>query len=324
MNQRFASVVVVLLLLAQTVLLYGQAEARGGRLEAALLGGLAPVARSVAFARGGTLGFIESLKMAGALRRDKERLSRRVLELESEVARLHGVEQELERLARLAAYRRPTIGSFVGDVVFADADSYLRTIIVWAGSEQPSGQQAVVTEDGLVGRVVVATGNYAKVQLVTDVTSAASAMVERTRRQGIARGAGDRGLLLDNLPMQSDVLVGDRVVTAGLDGVFPRGIPIGTVREVADRSGLFKHVELAPAVDFGVLEKVYLLSDAPLAEDVRDALVEREPGPVGAVERPSRGSGLAAPAPDESIPDVDTPADGDRASGSPAGSGTAP
>ncbi len=91
--------------------------------------------------------------------------------------------------------------------------------------------------------------------------AAVGGMVLRTRRQGVVRGGGRRsgGLELDYVPLQADVRPGDRVVTAGIDGVYPRGIPIGTVVPVEQGGQLFHRIQLAPAVDFGALDQVYLL-----------------------------------------------------------------
>jgi rod shape-determining protein MreC len=118
--------------------------------------------------------------------------------------------------------------------------------------------QPVVTPEGLVGRVVEVAGPYAKVQLITDRAAAASAVIARTRRQALVRGGSDL-LELDFVPLQASVLPGDRVLTAGTDGIYPRGIPIGTVVEVGDSGELFREVAVAPAVDFAFLDRVYLL-----------------------------------------------------------------
>jgi rod shape-determining protein MreC len=92
-------------------------------------------------------------------------------------------------------------------------------------------------------------------------------MVSRTRRQGVVR-SGPRGLELDFLPQQADVRVGDRVVTSGIDGIYPRGLPIGVVTEVERGDELFYDLQLEPAVDFGVLDQVYLLEPQPIPDEL--------------------------------------------------------
>jgi len=110
------------------------------------------------------------------------------------------------------------------------------------------------------------------VQLVTDRSSAVGAMIERTGRQGVARGDGHSSLELDYVPLQADVRPGDRVVTAGIDGIYTRGIPIGVVSAVRPGTQLFFRVEVAPLVDFGALDHAYLLAPLPDARALSESL----------------------------------------------------
>ncbi|KAB2965051.1 MAG: rod shape-determining protein MreC, partial [Thermoanaerobaculia bacterium] len=102
----------------------------------------------------------------------------------------------------------------------------------------------------------------AKVQLVTDRAAGVAVLLEAARRQGILRGAGPGRLEVDYVPRQADVAVGDRVVTAGVDGVYPRGLPVGTVSAVEAGNEMFHRVEVTPAVDFADLSLVFLLEGA--------------------------------------------------------------
>jgi rod shape-determining protein MreC len=88
----------------------------------------------------------------------------------------------------------------------------------------------------------------------------------------VVRG-GSRGneLELDYLPLQADVRPGDRVLTAGIDGVYPRGIPIGTIVSVKPGGQLFHRIQVAPAVDFGTLDQVYLLDYQTVPETLKEA-----------------------------------------------------
>jgi rod shape-determining protein MreC len=121
----------------------------------------------------------------------------------------------------------------------------------------------VVTDAGLVGRVVFVAGPYAKVQLVSDRAAAVGVQLERSRRQGVLRGSQPGELLLDFVPRQVEIEVGERVVTAGIDGVYPRGIPVGAVASVEPGDEAFHRIVVTPAVDFSRLSFVYLL-EAPL------------------------------------------------------------
>jgi rod shape-determining protein MreC len=103
-----------------------------------------------------------------------------------------------------------------------------------------------------------------RVQLVTDPVSSVGALLQRTRITGIAVGDGRSTLRLRYLPLMADVAVGDRVVTSGMGGVFPKGIPLGIVTAREQRSGaLFQEAVVEPAVDLSRLEEVTLFVRPP-------------------------------------------------------------
>ena len=83
----------------------------------------------------------------------------------------------------------------------------------------------------------------------------------------------------DKLPVQFDVRVGDRIVTAGVDGIFPRGVPVGEVVSVEADQGIFHRIVVQPAVDLGALETVQVLSRAAIPEEVRQQLGLLAPAP---------------------------------------------
>jgi rod shape-determining protein MreC len=254
---------VLLLLLAQLVLVTMQVRSQASgatRLESLALRLIAPVTRVVS-------GTVDVAKSAGSGFRSRDALLEEVRRLEAENEalrmerlRLRSLDDQVERLSNALGYRPAFEGQLrLADVVYVDHSSWLRTLFLFEPGRQAVASSPVMSTTGLVGRVILAEGSYAKVQLVTDRASGVGAMVERTRRQGIARGAGREGLTLEYVPLQADVQVGDRIVTSGTDGLYPRGIPIGTVREVAPGGELFHSIALAPAVDFGQLDQVFVL-----------------------------------------------------------------
>ena len=87
-----------------------------------------------------------------------------------------------------------------------------------------------------------------------------------------------RGALhLDFVPLRTDVRVGDEVVTAGIDGVYPRGVPIGRITSVDAGDELFLRIELTPAVDFGRLDRAYVLARERLPEELKEATIDGRP-----------------------------------------------
>ena len=102
-------------------------------------------------------------------------------------------------------------------------------------------------------------------------------MLARTRRQGIARGAEEGLLTLDFVPLRSDVEVGDQVVTAGIDGIYPRGVPVGRVASVEAGDELFLRIEMTPAVDFSRLDHAFVLTAERVPADLQEAPLDESP-----------------------------------------------
>lgn len=274
MDERRTGWVLIVVLVGQLVFLAIQgARAGQTRLEALGLRLLGPMARGVASIPEGMTGAREGMKLRGTLLEENQRLRREVEELRLRLLRLTDVEGEMLRLGAALRYPTPPAGRIRAvDIVYVDHTSWLRTLVLYTGDVPARVNQPVLSPEGLVGRVVNVAGPYAKVQLVTDLAASVGGMVLRTRRQGVVRGGrqGSGGLELDYVPLQADVRPGDRVLTAGIDGVYPRGIPVGTVISVEHGGQLFHRIQLAPAVDFGLLDQVYLLDYEAVPQKVKE------------------------------------------------------
>lgn len=274
MDERRTAWVLIVVLVGQLVYLALQgARAGETRLERLGLRLLGPMARGVASIPAGVAGAREGVKLRGTLLEENRRLRLEVEQLRLNLLRLTDVEGEMRRLGNAVRYPTPPAGGVRAvDIVYADHSSWLRTLILYTGPVKALKNQPVLSPDGLVGRVFDVSGSYAKVQLITDSSAGVGGMILRTRRQGVVRGGGGGSTLeLEYVPLQADVRPGDRVLTAGIDGVYPRGIPIGTILSVEAGGQLFHRIQVAPAVDFGTLDQVYLLDyqavPPPLKED---------------------------------------------------------
>jgi len=136
-----------------------------------------------------------------------------------------------------------------------------RTLVIDRGSVHGvKPGQAVIVNEGVVGRVVEASWHAARILLITDESSNVDALIQPSRDQGILQGAGARGCRLKYVGRMAQVRAGDAVVTSGIAGVFPKGLLLGIVRRVEKTTALFQKIEIAPAVDFGRLEEVYVLT----------------------------------------------------------------
>lgn len=270
MSERRTAWLLVALLAAQLILLSVEAPSPDGPgdnvLESALLRAVAPISHAVSSIAGGVQGVGSGWRSRRTLVDENRLLESRVEELERELILLGELEAEVDRLSEALDYRQSADRRLrVADVVYADHTSRMATLIVYVGEQPAEVNQPVVGDDGLVGRVVDVVPGYARVQLLSDPAAAVGGMIQRTRRQGVVR-SGPAGLTLDYLPMQADVVAGDRVVTSGIDGIYPRGLPVGTVTAIEPGEELFAVIRLAQAVDFSVLDQVYLLPRRTLPE----------------------------------------------------------
>jgi rod shape-determining protein MreC len=261
-SRLFAAAVLV----GQLFLLAAQSPDRGGAgaerslLAGAALRGVAPLASAVA-AAGDAAGAIgDSLRTRGDLQEENDRLRAELRELRRAELRLSELELESAALARGLAFARDNaLALRAARVVYLDRSSWLRTLLVRVGAAGARVDQVVMTESGVVGRVIEASGPWAKVQLVTDRAAALGAYLEGARRQGIAHGSAPDELELDHIPRQVAVEVGDRVLTAGIDGVYPRGLPVGFVVAVEPGSEMFHRIRVRPYVELSELGVVFLL-----------------------------------------------------------------
>jgi len=196
------------------------------------------------------------------LREESLRLTREAAVLQRRISYLEEQALETQRLQGLLAMREVSRAEFLAArVVGKDPTNWFKSILIDRGSLAGIRRnQPVVAPDGLVGRVVEVTPTAAKVQLITDPVSAAGGLIQRTRVIGIVSGSLGAGLKVRYLPLMADIAIGDEVVTSGMGGVFPKGIPLGRVIAAERRSGaLFQEATLAPNVDLSRLEEVLIL-----------------------------------------------------------------
>ncbi|MEK6580535.1 MAG: rod shape-determining protein MreC, partial [Bdellovibrionota bacterium] len=137
--------------------------------------------------------------------------------------------------------------------------------------------------EGTVGRILRTTRNSADIVTVLDMLSAVDAIVERSRARGIVEGLTDEICVLRYTLRTDDVQLGDILITSGLGGIFPKGIPIGVVSKVNRKAfGITQEIEIHPNVDFTKLEEVLVvtnLKDDPLAELAHGDLTGKENSP---------------------------------------------
>jgi rod shape-determining protein MreC len=211
-----------------------------------------------------TLGIWATYRDWKNVRAENRRLREEAQRLRVEALRVSETDDENRRLRRLLTLKESLpLETLAGEIIAREWGGWVRSLTVNRGrADSVARLTAVIAPDGLVGRIVDVRAGSSVVQVLTDPASTVGAHVTRTRTPGVVEGE-PRGTLRfkymarDGAGMQ----VGDLVVTSGLGGLFPGGIPIGRVRSLDDRgSALFHYAQLAPVVDFARIDEVLLLT----------------------------------------------------------------
>jgi rod shape-determining protein MreC len=183
--------------------------------------------------------------------------------------RAHGLEQLLEMRDRV------TLQTTAAEVIGGAATLDFRTVTIDKGTRDGlRPDMAIISPAGVVGRVVVPSARSAKVQLLVDRNAAAGALIERSRAQGVVVGAGEDRLRLENVSESADIVVGDTVVSSGIEGIYPKGFVIGTVESVEKSGPSYKRITVKPAVDFSSLEEVLVVTTPTPAHEAGQGVSE--------------------------------------------------
>ncbi|MEI6306016.1 MAG: rod shape-determining protein MreC [Deltaproteobacteria bacterium] len=151
--------------------------------------------------------------------------------------------------------------SLTATVVGEDVTSWFRTMIIDRGSSSGIRQgMAVISADGIAGQTVKVSTSTSRVLLMTDHASGIAAVIQRSRARGVVKGKGEGLCSMVFTNRDEDVKVGDQVVSSGIGGVFPKGLPIGEVTMVKrGEYGIFQTVTIRPVVNFSHLEEVLVV-----------------------------------------------------------------
>jgi rod shape-determining protein MreC len=277
-------------LLAQLLLLAVQIkrDSRGRLIRVWAISAAYPFERSGAWGFGKIRGVWTHYFALQDTEKENEALRVENDTLKLTISQLQGRAAEADRLAALLSFKQshekvPIVG---GRVIAASAGTASRTVEIDRGERDGIRRNmAVITPDGAVGKVIEVYRDTSQVLLLTDKEGGAGAMLVDTRTQGPVGGTGEPTMLMKYVATEENVPVGEKIVTSGMDKIFPRDIPIGTVVEVK-AGNPFKQIRVQPAAKLDRLETVIvLLTQAPV-EFKNEAQVSQGPGPAAAAEKP--------------------------------------
>ena len=119
---------------------------------------------------------------------------------------------------------------------------------------------AVITADGLVGKVLRVFGSSAQVLLINDQSSGVGVILDKSRLQGVIKGTAAGEVILEKVMTDEQVTPGERIVTSGGDQIFPKGITVGTVMKVSPGADLFLNIRVRPSANLSRLEEVLVIT----------------------------------------------------------------
>jgi rod shape-determining protein MreC len=252
------------LVAACLVLLTLQSRGYGSTAGDAFAVVTAPIQTVLAKASRSTFGIWTTYLDWKNVRAENRRLREEVQELRVQALRVNETDDENRRLRRLLALQEQLpLTTLSGEVIAREWGGWIRSLTVNRGrGDNVPRLTAVISPNGLIGRVVDVRPGASIVQVLTDPASTVGAHVLRTRTPGIIEG-DPRGTLRFKFMARDGAAIqnGDVLVTAGQGGLFPRGIPIGTVRSIDNRgAALFHYAEITPAVDFARVDEVLLVT----------------------------------------------------------------
>jgi rod shape-determining protein MreC len=235
-------------------------------LERGVGGAAYPFARAVRAVSGSVKGVWDGYFNLVGLVKENRRLKEYAGQLSREDTRLR---EELAKAARadklLSFKERSGYGVIAASVVGRDATSWFKSVWVDAGADDGvTKNMPVAVSDGLVGRVLRQYPGTSRVLLITDPGSAVSCIIERSRDTGILVGQGSELCRLQYVAAHASIVPGDLVVASGLDGVYPKGMPVGVVVQASKAAtGYFQDVQVRPAADLARLEDLLIIKYAP-------------------------------------------------------------
>lgn len=241
-------------------------------LEALTFGVFAEVQRATTSGIGGARDVWQNYFALQQTRQENQQLRTEVAQLRVGLQQERALAEQSRVLQKLLELKTDiSLKTTAAYVIAGGASPDFRTATIDKGtSDGLKPDMAVISPAGVVGRIILPTARAAKIQLLIDRDAAAGAVTERGRAQGVVVGTGT-SLRFDHVPGTADIKVGDRVVTSGIEGIYPKGFEIGKVESIERRSGEFSAVIIRPAVEFSSIEAVLVvLTESSLAAVAAD------------------------------------------------------
>ncbi len=288
------------------------------------VGAVTPLEKALVWTRTSSRNLWHNYFYLRGVRAENRDLKAQIERMSLEQVRMSQDADQARRLQALLAFKEQFISQTMAAQVIGSSGSELsRSVYIDKGEHDGiKPDMAVITADGVVGKVLHVYRSTSLVLLIDDQTSGVGAILDKTRLQGILRGTPSGEVVLEKVMSDEAVPAGEQVLTSGGDGVYPKGLLVGRVTKVSPGSELFLNIRVHPAADLSRLEEVLVVTkidekqaepDPTSAARAVDILAERLPGvpskPEGAEKNgvPSTAAPGAAATTTGAIP-ADVPA----------------
>ena len=269
-----------------------------------------PLEKALVWCQNGLGGIWSNYVYLRGVRQENRELKFEIERLRLEQVRLSDDAQQARRLQALLGFKETYIAKTVAaQVIGSSGSEQSRSIYIDKGtSAGVDKDMAVITADGLVGRVLRAFGSSAQVLLINDQSSGVGVILDKSRLQGVIKGTASGEVVVEKVMTDEQVTPGERIVTSGGDQIFPKGITVGTVMKVTPGADLFLNIRVKPSANLSRLEEVLVITKkedrAPSVAETNsvravDILTQRLPSvpdkPPAEASQPSTPEGSATP-----------------------------
>ena len=270
------------------------------------VGAVSPFERTLVWLQNGAGDIWHNYFYLRGVRAENRQLKEQIEQMRLEQVRLNQDAAQAHRLQALLAFKEQFVAKTVAAQVIGSSgmDS---SRVVYIDKGENAGikrDMAVITADGIVGKVLLVYPTVSQVLLINDLTSGVGVLLGESRLQGVLAGAANGEVTLNGVMSDEQVPMGEAVVTSGGDQIFPKGLPVGTVSRVGLGRDLFLNIKIKPAANLSKLEEVLVLVEKQerqaIAEDkvhvrAADILAQRLPSvPDKPAVDPKAPAGTAA------------------------------
>jgi rod shape-determining protein MreC len=272
------------------------ADARNTRLiRIWAVGAITPFERCVVWMENSTGNLWHNYVYLRGVRAENRQLKEQIEQMRLEQVRLSEDAAQAHRLQALLQFKEQYISKTVAaQVIGSSGSDFSRVAYIDKGENAGiKPDMAVITADGVVGKVWDVYPSVAKVLLINDQSSGVGVVLEKSRLHGVLRGTSNGEVVLERVMSDEQVTVGETLLTSGGDRIFPEGLPVGTIAKVGNGKDLFLSIKVKPTANLSKLEEVLVVVEKQERQATADDTARTRAADILAQRLPSVPDKLA-------------------------------